>query len=54
MVLFGYSLSKSILNFYLFDGFGAEGEGFDGELGVLFPLPGPDGFPVVLGPFGGL
>lgn len=32
--------------------FGADG--LDGELGGLFPLPGPEGFPVVLGPLGGL
>ena len=25
-----------------------------GGVGELFPLPGPEGFPVVLGPFGGL
>jgi len=30
------------------EGFGADG------LGGLLPLPEPDGFPVVLGPFGGL
>jgi hypothetical protein len=48
-VVFGFQIR---LDFYFLEGFGAEG--FDGGLGGLFPLPDPDGFPVVLGPFGGL
>jgi hypothetical protein len=38
-------------NYFLEGGGGLEG--LDG-LGGLFPLPGPDGFPVVLGALGGL
>jgi hypothetical protein len=34
------------------EGLGADG--LEGGLGGLLPLPGPDGFPVVLGPLGGL
>ena len=37
---------------YYFLGAGL-GDGFGAGLGGLFPLPGPDGLGVLLGPFGG-
>lgn len=49
IVVFGVLIKFRL---YFFEGFGAEG--FEGGLGALFPLPSPDGLPVVLGPFGGL